>query len=57
MDIICIQNKEKEYLVLIAFRMKNGSIIPNIGVSRSLMKIREDLLKILISSPKGGDEA
>ena len=50
-------NKEKEYLVLIAFRMKNGSIIPNIGVSRSLMKIREDLLKILISSPKGGDEA
>lgn len=45
-------NKEKEYLVLIAFRMKNGSIIPNIGVSRSLMKIREDLLKILISSPK-----
>ena len=50
-------NKEKEYLVLIAFRMKNGSIIPNIGVSRSLMKIREDLLKILISSPKGVDEA
>ena len=55
-SFVC-SNKEKEYLVLIAFRMKNGSIIPNIGVSRSLMKIREDLLKILISSSKGGDEA
>lgn len=54
-SFVC-SNKEKEYLVLIAFRMRNGSIIPNIGVSRSLMKIREDLLKILTSSPKGGDE-
>lgn len=55
-SFVC-KGKEKDYLVLTAFRMKNGSIIPDIGVSRSLLKIREDLLKILISSPKGGDEA
>ena len=50
------KSKEQEYLVLIAFRMKNGSILPDIGVSRSLMKIRETLLKRLEAFPQGGDE-
>ena len=49
-------NKEKKYIVLIAFKTKDGSIFPdNKGLSDSLLKIREDLLKILATFPKGDD--
>lgn len=53
-SFIC-NNNSINYLVLVAFKMPNNSIVPDIGVSRSLAKIREKLSKFLTIPAQGGD--
>lgn len=50
-SFVCKSNSTN-YLVLTAFRMPNGAIAPDIGVSRALANVKEKLTKILGNAPK-----
>ena len=50
-SFVC-KSSSTNYLVLTAFRMPNGAIVPNIGVSRALANVKEKLTKILGNAPK-----
>lgn len=50
------ENETQKYLVLTAFRMRNNEIAPDIGVSRALSKIKEELVKKLDCVKKEAEE-
>lgn len=50
-SFICSSN-DKNYLVLIAFRMRDGSLVPNFAISNTLSRIRNELSNILGSPNK-----